>query len=138
MKSRIVLFALFISIILLTIPSISSLELSLVDNLNQKNEIFKKDILELFGKLSKDPAPKWFTLLFILIMFWALFVGWQSYSSTTITVGKTPVIATGAPVQYQQPVNTNVIRRTTQEEYHPDSITPDVSYEYPRSLGRRG
>ena len=69
MKSRIVLFALFNSIILLTIPSISSLELSLVDNLNQKNEIFKKDILELFGKLSKDPAPKWFTLLFIFIMF---------------------------------------------------------------------
>jgi len=49
-------------------PSISSLELNLVDNSNRKNENLKTDFLGLFSKLSKDPAPKWFTLLFIFIM----------------------------------------------------------------------
>jgi hypothetical protein len=47
-------------------PSISSIQLNHA-NINN-NENLKTGILDFFIKISKDPAPKWFTFFYYLIM----------------------------------------------------------------------
>jgi hypothetical protein len=68
MKKKIVFGIIFVSIILLIMPSISAVQLNLVDNLTQINENLKTDIIKVLHKLTTKPAPKWFTIFYLFIM----------------------------------------------------------------------
>jgi len=67
LKSRILIFSVFISVILLITPSISSIQFNHI-NIENNNKNITTNILCLLNKIFKDPAPKWFTFFYYLII----------------------------------------------------------------------
>ena len=68
MKTKILFGVLFVSFVLLLIPSVPALQLITIDKANESLENFKIDFSKDLKKISKEEPPEWFLFFYTIIM----------------------------------------------------------------------